>query len=84
MYTDEEYEGLVRLAAIKPQQFRQSLENALKTAGFSVGYHKMGVEKPDGKKKPSPKEGKKKPSAVVHFDNAKCDTNAPYAHDCVA
>ena len=44
----------------------------------------MGVEKPDGKKKPTPKQGKKRPFAMQHFDNAKRDTNAPYAHDIVA
>ena len=59
MYTDEEYETLERSAAIKPQQFRQSLEETVKTAGFSFEEDKMGVERPDGKKKQSPKEGKK-------------------------
>ena len=56
----------------------------MKTAGLSFEEDKMGLEKPDGKKKPAPKEGRKKPPAVPHFDNAKCDTNAPYAHDCGA
>ena len=70
----------MRTAAIQPQNFRQSLEEALKEAGFCFEEDKLGVERPDGKKKPSPKEGKKKPLAVPHFDNAKRDTNAPFAH----
>ena len=45
IYTDAIYEALVRSAAIKPPQFRQTLEDALKTAGFSFEEDKMGVEK---------------------------------------
>ena len=32
---------------------------------------KLGIELPDGKKKPPPKEGRSKPLDVPNFDNAK-------------
>ena len=45
IYTDEEYEDLVREAAIQPQNFRQSLEEALKEARLSFEEDKLGVER---------------------------------------
>jgi hypothetical protein len=80
LYTDEEYAELVRTAVIKPQDGRQSLSEVLKEAGFDLVEDKLGVELPDGKKKRSPKDGRAKPLDVPNFDNAKRDTNAPYAH----
>jgi hypothetical protein len=80
LYTDEEYAELVRTAVIKPQDGRQSLSEVLKEAGFDLVEDKLGVELPDGRKKKPPKDGRVKPLDVPNFDNAKRDTNAPYAH----
>ncbi len=80
LYTDEEYAELVRTAVIKPQDGRQSLSDVLKEAGFDLVEDKLGVELPDGRKKKPPKDGRVKPLDVPNFDNAKRDTNAPYAH----
>ena len=80
LYTDDEYAELVRSAAIKPHNGRQSLEEALKEAGFSFEEDMLGIERPDGKKRPAPKEAQKKPLKVPHFDDAQRDTNAPFAH----
>jgi hypothetical protein len=80
LYTDEEYAELVRTAVIVPQSGRQSLSEVLKEAGFDLVEDKLGVELPDGRKKKPLKEGRAKPLDVPNFDNAKRDTNAPYAH----
>ncbi len=74
----------MRSAAIQPQNGRQSLEEALREAGLRFEEDILGVEEPDGKKKPPPKEAKKKPLKVPHFDNSMRDTNSPFAHDGAA
>jgi hypothetical protein len=70
----------VRTAVIVPQTGRQSLSEVLKEAGFDLVEDKLGVELPDGRKKKPLKDGRAKPLDVPNFDNAKRDTNAPYAH----
>jgi hypothetical protein len=47
---------------------------------FNGKLARLGVEVQDGKKRKPPKHGRTKPVDVPIFDNAKRDTNAPYAH----
>ena len=61
IYTDEEYEDLVRTAAIQPQSFRQSLEEALKEARFSFEEDKLGVERPAAKRNRHPRKVRRSP-----------------------
>jgi hypothetical protein len=73
LFTDDEYAELVRSAAIMPQNGRQSLEEALKEAGFSFEEDMMGVERPDGKRKPGPKDAKQDAAVPVANTGASSD-----------